>query len=142
MDNFSNEWSKPFRRFFDDEFWGKFDHYFNGIGNQPLVNVYESENELICNVCLPGLKKVDDIRLNVVNQNTLEISCTINLEYKGFRLIQEEINQGVINRTINLPFSVRNDKIEASYKRGLLTVHLFRLIPNNDNKSILIRDEE
>ncbi|MFD2510493.1 Hsp20/alpha crystallin family protein [Halalkalibacter alkalisediminis] len=141
MDFYSNEWSKPFKHIFEDEFWGKFNQYFNGAGNQPKANIYESGNELICTFFLPGIKSVEDIRLNVY-ESVLEVSGVINLEYNGFRLIHEEQQQGSFKRTLELPFPVRKDKVEASYKRGLLAVHLFRLIPNKSTQAISIIDEE
>lgn len=142
LDYYSHQWSKPMQRFFEDDFLGNFNSFFNGMIQQPRANLYESENELICAIFLPGIKKVEDIHLTI-DERTIEVSGTSNLEYNGFRLNQEEIYQGEFKRVMELPYPVRQDKSEASYQRGILTVHLYRLIP--DNKSthgVTVRDED
>ncbi|WP_227936818.1 Hsp20/alpha crystallin family protein [Alkalihalobacillus deserti] len=141
MEFHSNEWKKPFKSIFEDEFWGKFNNYFSEVGNEPRVNIYESRNELLCTVFLPGIESVDDIRLNI-HDNVLEVSGVLNLDFSGFSLIHEEQHQGAFKRAIELPFSVRKDKVEASYKRGILAVHLFRLFSSKNSQTILIKDEE
>ncbi|MFK2825525.1 Hsp20/alpha crystallin family protein [Bacillus sp. B190/17] len=141
MDHYFNGWDSFFKKFFEGEMEGKLNHYFKGAEHQLRVNLYESKDELMCLFLLPGVKKVEDIHLNV-HERTLEVSCDIRLEHSGFRIVQEEFNEGIFRRMINLPFSVRTDRIDASYKRGLLAVHLFRLIPRSDSQSILIKDGE
>lgn len=141
MDNYFNGLDSFFKRFFEGEMEGKFNDYFKKAENQLRVNIYESKDELMCLFLLPGVKKVEDIHLNV-NEKTLEISCDIHIEHSGFRVVQEEFHEGKFSRIINLPFSVRTDRIDASYKRGLLAVHLFRLMPSSESQSILIKDGE
>ncbi|MCL7748456.1 Hsp20/alpha crystallin family protein [Halalkalibacter alkaliphilus] len=137
------EWNNPFQNQFQGEFWNNFNNLFNGAHSQPRVNLYQSGHELICNVFLPGIKRVGDIHLSV-NGSTLEVSGSTSLEYNGFQIIQQEFPHGSYKRIVELPFSVRKDKIDASYKSGLLTVRLYRLIPVNEKEKlgIPIRDEE
>ncbi|WP_183040924.1 Hsp20/alpha crystallin family protein [Salipaludibacillus neizhouensis] len=143
MEDYSQNWNKPFKKFFEDDFWSSFNGIFDGNDHhQPKANVYESGNELICLIFLPGIKKLDDIRLNI-NEKTLEVSGTSSLENNGFHLIQKELYEGPFKRIVELPFSVRRDKMDAFYQRGLLTVHLYRLIENNkSNHGVSIRDED
>ncbi|WP_332628737.1 Hsp20/alpha crystallin family protein [Halalkalibacter flavus] len=138
-----NEWNNPFQSQFQGEFWNNFNNLFNGAYSQPRVNLYQSGHELICNVFLPGIKRVGEIHLSV-NGSTLEVSGSNSLEYNGFQIIQQEFPHGSYKRIVELPFPVRKDKIDASYKSGLLTVHLYRLIPVNEKEKlgIPIRDEE
>ncbi|WP_052144699.1 Hsp20/alpha crystallin family protein [Halalkalibacter okhensis] len=138
-----NEWNNPFKSQFQGEFWDNFNNLFNGNHSQPRVNLYQAGHELICNVFLPGIKKVGDIHLSV-NGSTLEVSGSNSLEYNGFQVIQQEFHHGPYKRIIQLPYSVRKDKIDAAYKSGLLTVRLYRLIPENNKEmeGIPIRDEE
>jgi HSP20 family protein len=139
----SFDWNHPFKSPFQDEFWNNFQSAFNGNDQQPRVNIYQAGHELKCIIFLPGVKKVEDIFLNV-SENTLEVSGNNSQEHSGFQLIQQEIPQGPFKRIIELPFPVRKDKIDASYNRGLVTIHLYRLIPENKQgqKGILIRDDE
>lgn len=142
VDFYSNEWNTPLKKFFEDDFMGNFNNFFNGMVQQPRANLYESENELVCAIFLPGIKNVEEIMLSI-NERTLEISGNSRLEYNGFRIKQEEIFQGEFKRIMELPYPVRQDKSDAYFQRGILTVHLYRLIPNNkSNKGIVIRDEE
>ncbi|MEK4027964.1 Hsp20/alpha crystallin family protein [Pseudobacillus sp. FSL P4-0506] len=141
MDNYFNGWDALFKKFFDGEVEGKFNQYFKGAENQLRVNLYESKDELLCLFLVPGVKKVEDICLTV-NEKMLEVSCDIHFEHSNFRVIQEEFNEGTFTRVINLPFLVRKDRVDASYKRGLLAVRLVRLPPSNENQTISIKDEE
>ncbi|MFC0470356.1 Hsp20/alpha crystallin family protein [Halalkalibacter kiskunsagensis] len=137
------DWNHPIKSHFQDDFWKNFQNVFNGNDQQTRVNLYQAGHELKCLLFLPGIKKVEDIYLNV-SDNTLEVSGNNIQEHSGFQLIQQEFSQGPFKRIIELPFPVRKDKIDASYSRGIVTVHLYRLIPDNNKgqKGIMIRDDE
>ncbi|KIL76289.1 Hsp20/alpha crystallin family protein [Bacillus badius] len=141
MDNYFDGWDSLFKKFFEGEVEGKFHHYFKGTDNQLRVNLYESKDKLMCLFLLPGVPKVEDIHLNV-HEQMLEVRCDIRFDHKGFRVVQEEFHEGAFTRIINLPFPVRADQVEASYKRGLLAVQLVRRTPHNEHTGILIRDVE
>lgn len=141
MDNYFNGWDSFFKKFFDGEMEEKFNHYFKGAENQLRVNLYESKDELMCIFLMPGVQKVEHIHLSV-NERMLEVSCDLHFEHSNFRVIQEEFNEGTFTRIINLPFSVRTDQIDASYKKGLLAVRLVRLMPGSDSQTILIKEAE
>ncbi|KMY55490.1 hypothetical protein AC623_17375 [Bacillus sp. FJAT-27231] len=141
MDNYFDGWDSLFKKFFDGEVEEKFNQYFKGTENQLRMNLYESKDELMCLFLLPGVKKVEDIRL-IVNEKMLEVSCDIRFKEGEFRVIQEEFNEGSFTRVVNLPFSVKTDQINASYKKGLLAVRLVRLMPIGSNQSVLIKEEE
>ena len=88
------------------------------------VNMYESGHELLCVARLPGLvlKEVDiDIEDNII-----EILGNVKVDHYGFRAIQEELYQGPVKRRFKLPYPVRKDKIDVSYKHGHLLIHLHR----------------
>ncbi|OCA89041.1 Hsp20/alpha crystallin family protein [Pseudobacillus wudalianchiensis] len=141
MDNYFDGWDSLFKKFFDGEVEEKFSQYFKGTENQLRMNLYESKDELMCLFLLPGVKKVEDIRL-IVNEKMLEVSCDIRFKEGEFRVIQEEFKEGSFTRVVNLPFSVKTDQINASYKKGLLAVRLVRLMPIGSSQSILIKEEE
>ncbi|UTR10084.1 Hsp20/alpha crystallin family protein [Evansella sp. LMS18] len=146
MNGFFNEVPKPFKRFFEDDFWGNFDNMFQELEQQkksqfPRVNIYESGNELICILAMPGVERLEDIHLNVTG-NILTVSGSTNLPIRNFQPKQEEIYQGNFNRDIQLPYPVRSDKVNASYKRGLLFVYLHRLLSAMQPNIITIEDLE
>ncbi len=140
--NGNNNWKKSMPSFLGEDFFSDFQNLlFDSSG--PKINIYESGNEILCVFALPGLK-LEDVDIYAY-ERTLEVRGTLHVDYNGFRLIQEEIPQGPFKRTIELPYPVRDDKVDASYQRGVLVVHLHRLIRSTKvNKKVNIQnlDEE
>ena len=91
---------------------------------RPLVDVYETPDEVVVVAELPGVRK-EDIEVNVVDDR-LEIRAEVKREeevseeayyrreryYKGFY------------RRIRLPTAVRPEEAKATYKDGILTIRL------------------
>jgi HSP20 family protein len=134
MDPFKTmqEWKNNMDHFFGEKFWSEFE----GIIKPPIpqVNIYKSDNEVLCVVNLPGMKKIDNVDV-FVDYTTLELRGIISIDPGNKQLIQEEIIQGTFDRNIELPFPVRSDKISATYKGGLLYIQLYRLITKESNKN-------
>ena len=136
MDKFwqMNNWKNQLPKFLGDDFFSEFPGLLNNNSTTgPQANIYESGNELMCVFALPGLK-LEDVDIYTF-QKTLEVRGMTHVDYKGFRLIQEELSQGPFKRTIELPYPVRDDKVSASYKNGLLIIHLHRKITSNQIKN-------
>ncbi|NLC51030.1 MAG: Hsp20/alpha crystallin family protein, partial [Firmicutes bacterium] len=111
-----------FDRFFTDfplAFAGE--HNLGGI----RVDVYETEDEVVASCDLPGLRKKEDVHIEIVN-NTLNISGTINKteEIKDERLYRKERYVGRFQRSISLPSAVSDEGAKASYKNGVLEVRM------------------
>jgi HSP20 family protein len=90
----------------------------------PAADIYESENELVVNLDLPGVDpKMVDIR---VENNVLSI--------RGERQFEDEQNKenfhrversyGTFGRAFTLSTAVDADKIRANYKAGVLSITL------------------
>ncbi|MBA2876830.1 Hsp20/alpha crystallin family protein [Thermaerobacillus caldiproteolyticus] len=137
------DWTKQWEHFFDGDFWGSFQPFLPTNTNKKSsgINIYKKDNELLIVACLPGLEKIEDVELYTYYK-TLEIKAIINLQFKGFELIEEGIFQGTWEKTIPLPFAVKEDRIEATYHHGLLLIHLHRMIPDNRKKKIEIKKGE
>jgi HSP20 family protein len=135
------DWTKQWEQFFQGDFWGNFQSFLPTTKKQSGMNIYKKDNELLIVVSLPGLEKMEDVELYVYYK-TLEIKANINLQFKGFELIEEGIFQGEWETTIPLPFAVKEDRIEATYHNGLLFIHLHRLIPDGTKKKIEIKKGE
>lgn len=88
----------------------------------PGVDIYETENELVLKVDVPGVNQKDiDIRLE---NGTLTIKGERQFENKsegqGYHRIER--SYGSFARSFALPETVDPDKIRAEYKDGVLTV--------------------
>ncbi len=93
---------------------------------KPLVDVYETDKELVTTVELPGIDKNDiDVR---ITENGLEIKAEKKLELR-----EEDKKQGIYRhertysgfyRNIPLPDGVDTSKVQATYKNGVLEVRV------------------
>ncbi|RXI98210.1 Hsp20/alpha crystallin family protein [Anaerobacillus alkaliphilus] len=130
MDRELMEWMKPFQKTFDQNFFKSFHHLFDNSQEQNKevkVNLYEGINEILCVVFLPGIKDVDTISLKVQG-NIVSVGGYFNIEFENFRSTQQEFENANFKRVIELPYTVREDKVDAEYKHGLLIIHLYRLL--------------
>ncbi len=100
----------------------------NGFGGRaeqyPLLNVYDSNEQLVLVAEMPGVKK-EDIHLTLENG-----LLTINGERKQSGMpdqagwIRNEIQTGTFSRTIQLPRQVNANQISAELTNGILRVVL------------------
>ncbi len=96
-----------------------------GLGDfSPRMDVDESEKEITVSAELPGLKP-EDVNISL-KDNLLTISGEkrAEKEEKGKRYYHVERSYGSFSRSIPLPGEVKEDKVEASLKDGLLKVIL------------------
>lgn len=126
--------------FFGDEFLNNFEGIFQ-LHVFPQINLYETENELICLASIPGLDDINSVDV-FIDHHSIELKGTIELRYKGFKQTKDEIYSGYFERKIDLPYPVRDDRIEATYQNGLLIFHLYRQYPDKEKNKIAIRKIE
>jgi HSP20 family protein len=118
-DWFEDFWSRPFPRM-----WPGFGR-LRGISLEaPALDVYEQKDDVIVKAEIPGLTK-DEIDITMEG-NTLTI--------KGEKKKEEEVKEedyyrcertyGAFSRSIDLPVTVQTDKVNASFKNGVLEVRL------------------
>jgi len=129
-----HDWKKNMDHFFGDKFWNEFDEVVKPP--IPHINLYQTEKEVVCYVNLPGIDDINKIDI-YVNQNQLELNGTIKIEHHRGQIIKEEILHGTFNRKIDLPYPVREDKIDATYQYGLLVIRLHRLMQEQTKKKRL-----
>jgi len=103
---------------------GQLDH-----GWAPAVDVIQEEDRFHVRADLPGMKR-EDIQITL-DGDTLGIAGEKKSEHEekhdGF--YREERSCGTFSRIIVLPASVDSDRIEASYRDGVLDV----VIPKSDS---------
>lgn len=130
-----DEMNRVFNEFFgrganDEGAW------FAGAWSPP-VDIYETDQALMMKAELPGFSK-DDISIEL-KDNTLFL--------KGERKRQDEVSEsnyhrtervyGAFQRSFQLPTTVEHDKVQASYKDGILELH-FPKIPAAQPKRIAV----
>lgn len=90
----------------------------------PAIDVVENQDDYVVKAELPGVDK-NDVKITVHND-----VLTIRGEKKSEKEEKEnsyhriERSFGVFQRSFALPKPVQNEKIEASYDNGVLTVRL------------------
>lgn len=109
-----------------------FDGFFRGSGDEdyaisswtPAVDIAEHDDEYLVKVELPGVNK-DEVKLTLENNIlTIRGEKKQEKETKKENYHRVERSYGSFQRSFTLPAAVKSDKIDASYKDGILTVSL------------------
>jgi HSP20 family protein len=106
----------------------------------PPINVWTSEDSATVTAEIPGLAP-EDIEISVVN-DTLTLKGERRPEplEEGESLHRKERGFGQFVRTIQLPYRVDADKVEATFKKGILNIVLPRTEQDKPRK-ISVRGE-
>jgi HSP20 family protein len=107
-----------------DDFFGRGQSMLSDRAWAPAIDIHETREELVVVAEVPGVKE-KDIQLSIV-ENVLTL--------KGQRLAASEVKEesyhrmerwtGSFERYIQLPVPVQADKVRASYRDGVLEIHL------------------
>jgi HSP20 family protein len=105
---------------------------------QPRIDVVDDEKMIKVTAELPGMDE-NEIELTLT-QNTLQISGEkkVESEDKGQNYYKMERSYGTFRRSISLPCEVDADKVKATFKKGILTVVLPKIIEAGECKRITI----
>lgn len=97
---------------------------FNTGMSLPAVNIKENAEEFFLEIAVPGMKK-SDFNIDVENK-ILSISSESKeeKEEKEENYTRREFGYSSFKRTFTLPDTIDSDKIGATYKEGILEVHL------------------
>lgn len=112
-------------RFFTNDFLSE---RFGQNFGVPSIDVIKKENEIIASCDIPGLEKKEDINIEI-NNNVLTISGTVKRanEVKEEHVHRQERFQGHFQRSITLPSPVATENVTATYKNGVLEIHMPKL---------------
>jgi HSP20 family protein len=131
------EWELPFaslqremNRLFDNFFggttmspWAPFERGTAETFN-PRVNVSETDKEIKVSAELPGMDE-NDIDVSLTRDTlTIKGEKKEEKEDKGKDYYRMERSYGSFTRSIPLPIEVNTDKVEATFKKGILYVTL------------------
>ena len=88
------------------------------------IDMYQTDNDLVVKVALPGLKP-EDVDISITGD-----TLTIRGEHKEEREARDEDyfyrerRYGAFSRSVPIPLSVSSDKAEAVFENGVLTLTL------------------
>jgi HSP20 family protein len=93
-----------------------------GLQFQPLVDIYETDRELVLVADLPGVRP-EDVDLRYERGQLVLHGRVPRREHPGDLLIAE-YEEGDFHRVFQVHESIDAGRIEAECKNGVLTVHL------------------
>lgn len=114
---------REINRMFDDFFQSDRDESSLLAPNwKPAVDIVEEDNAYVAKVELPGVSK-EDVKISM-QDNVLTIRGEKKAEKKAREGNMHRIERysGSFQRSFSLPNSVKNDRIEAEFKDGILTI--------------------
>ncbi|WP_124980525.1 Hsp20/alpha crystallin family protein [Nonlabens xiamenensis] len=90
----------------------------------PAVNISEKDESFVLEMSIPGFKK-EDVQIEV-DQDLLTISSEVETtnEDTTEQFTRKEFHKQSFKRSFNLPESINQDKIDASYENGILSISL------------------
>jgi HSP20 family protein len=106
------------------------DHLFSGASGTvhefPAVNFWTQESGAVLTAELPGLS-AEDVEIHVVSDTVTIKGQRTKPELKdGEVLHRNERAAGSFARTLKIPFHVDGEKVEATFRNGVLTLTLPR----------------
>lgn len=96
-----------------------------GTGEEYLpLDIYQTENDLVIKAALPGVKP-DEVDISLTGDVlTIRGEHKESTDMKDENYARKEIRYGKFGRAITIPMQIQNDKVEASFENGILTLVL------------------
>jgi HSP20 family protein len=90
----------------------------------PGKDIIETDDSVIVNIVLPGIKK-EDINLKIT-ENKLKVKAKFDFEHKmsGSYVTLSDKKSGFIRRTVRLPKKVIVEEANAKFENGILKVEI------------------
>ena len=103
-------------------------------GVTPTVDVAETDRELVVTAELPGLDQKDFEVTLAGDVLTIKGEKKAEQEQKEGDHYYMERRFGAFSRSVRLPFEVKDEKVEAKYEKGVLTIRVPK--PTEAQKSV------
>jgi HSP20 family protein len=115
---------QPYRYFDETMFSPLAWRFFHGEALTPLVDVHQTDDDIIVTVSLPGIKP-EDVNVTLTGRTLTvsgELKATEQVEREQY--VYRERRMGAFNREMRLPVRVEGDKAQATFENGLLRLSL------------------
>lgn len=107
-----------------DQFFGGLDRPFQGYKAWPAIDVADQDGQIVVRAEVPGMKP-EDVDISVYGDTlTLSGEKKESQEHKGNGWYHKETAYGSFRREVALPTEIDENKVEAVYKDGVLSVTL------------------
>ncbi|MBN1293999.1 MAG: Hsp20/alpha crystallin family protein [Candidatus Latescibacteria bacterium] len=105
---------------------GLFGNYgrVTGATTYPLINVYDDKDTMTVTAELPGMKKE---QVNITySDGVLTIAGKTEplARVKRMTVVRQERAEGDFEKSVRIPTKIQQDKINASFSNGVLTIEL------------------
>ena len=121
---------RTFQREFDElveRFFGQEPVFSRSLFSRtftPVVDIVENENDIIVKAEIPGMEQ-NDLDVNLAGDVlTIKGEKKAEHEERGDNFHRIERSYGSFSRSLALPCEVQQDKAEANYKNGVLSLRL------------------
>ena len=107
-------------RLFDDAFTRPIGA--GGVSIVPALDLYETPDEVVARVNLPGMKS-EDVQISVTGDMlTLrgEVKPVDNQKEVTYQILERKA--GIFERTVSLPADIQAEKAKADFENGVLTI--------------------
>jgi len=118
MDVFAHD--PLFRRMFDLAS----DHVAGESAWHPALDLVEEKDRLVAHLEMPG---VDPAQVQIHlqgDQLTIQGERKAESKSEHGKILKRELVVGAFTRSVQLPYPVQADKVKASYRNGVMTIHL------------------
>ena len=103
----------------------------------PSVDVIDRAKEVLVRAQVPGIER-EDLDVSVVGKTlTIKGSSRHEAKEEGEDYFRQEIRSGAFSRSVALPADVSATKAKATFKDGLLELHLPKVRPSTRQKIAL-----
>lgn len=123
---FNRNYPSVFDRFFDDNLFDWTSRNFSATNTTlPSVNIKESNESFLVELAAPGFEK-GDFKIEL-NRNVLTVSSEKKIENEtrdDEQFTRREFSYQSFSRSFTLPNIADNEKIEARYENGILSVNI------------------
>lgn len=118
-----------------EQFFDEFMEFGGPIQRQIPVDVIDSDDAVVVHAEIPG-RDPASIDVTLAENRTLRLEASgVETDEDG-RYVSSERDTGAVERQLQLPAAVDEDKTEASYDAGVLRIRLPKLTGSSDATNI------